>query len=384
MNTYINNSKYVSLGAKVLCFIFLIVPMSVDAASVSWTNSTPYTTAKVSTYGATTGASVGLQDIYTTVIYSASSNVSESASNIKKGDQVVISVPYSDSDISWFGSGSYNDSPVGHWGDWLNSCALVNDMDGGGVTSILYGQLIVTRPTPTISSTGMTCTGVGPFTCTVTTASGAISATVTFPSTSGKVRTELWEIGKDGMMPPDGGVAINKNPDNNTFAFLGFFTKVANKIIPRAYAGLAQQDTSSCNDGGITSFTVPLQSITFNFSISSPPTCVSGWSEESLVFDGPPNSGPGWCSGTSYGACASGTVTGSHDPSVNGSITTCCRGSGNLGYARNCGAPPTPIPTVQINFSLLDKIKFSFTNIFTALKVNNILDHAFASVANIK
>ena len=79
-------------------------------------------------------------------------------------------------------------------------------------------------------------------------------------------------------------------------------------------------------------------------------TCVAGWGSESLVYDGWAGTGPGWCNGTSYGACAVGTTDGSNQASAKGSVDFCCRGADNLGYLRTCAGSAPPPATVKLCF----------------------------------
>jgi hypothetical protein len=91
-------------------------------------------------------------------------------------------------------------------------------------------------------------------------------------------------------------------------------------------------------------------SATRSVVVNAPTTCLAGWTDGELAFDGWAGSAPGWCSGTSFGACRpvpQGT-TGGTQASAKGNINLCCYTNGdNLGWVRTCGAQ-APLPSVSL------------------------------------
>ena len=103
--------------------------------------------------------------------------------------------------------------------------------------------------------------------------------------------------------------------------------------------------TATANPGSITGSCNGSRDFTVNVSA---PSCVAGWSEEELVWDGWTGGGDGWCDGTGWGKCNPNPPngqTGGHEPSTTGNTIFCCRGADNLGYSRMCGGTP---PTCSI------------------------------------
>jgi hypothetical protein len=119
---------------------------------------------------------------------------------ISIGNVLTLAPVFDNNDISWFMVGGPNDSPAGHWlaGAGFGSFdAYVGAVDCNGNPSADIGASVsIAPPTPTYSFTGP-CTKVGA-TCTVT-GSGAITATVSFPSTTysyyeGDTNSATWHI----------------------------------------------------------------------------------------------------------------------------------------------------------------------------------------------
>jgi hypothetical protein len=119
---------------------------------------------------------------------------------VSVGNVLTLAPVFDNNDISWFMVGGPNDSPAGHWlagAGFASFDAYVGAVDCNGNASADIGASVsIAPPTPTYSFTGP-CTKVGA-TCTVT-GSGAITATVSFPSTTysyyeGDTNSATWHV----------------------------------------------------------------------------------------------------------------------------------------------------------------------------------------------
>ena len=126
------------------------------------------------------------------------SNVTDGAGNtlndgalVTVGQEVRVN-PRADSgtDITWFGTGSYNDSPYGNWtGASSISCSAGNFLSSNSILTVNFDSHVALNVTPTApvithsGSAGLSCNGDNSV-CTVT-SPGTIVATVTWPATSG-------------------------------------------------------------------------------------------------------------------------------------------------------------------------------------------------------
>ncbi|HAT68279.1 MAG TPA: hypothetical protein DCS20_01525, partial [Candidatus Yonathbacteria bacterium] len=129
-------------------------------------------------------------------------------STVAPGDVIVFSVPFLDTDLSWTGTGATWDTPYGSWNSGVAACNSSNRFIGSASSWYsMYAQYIVNRPTPSVSGSGMTCSGL---TCTVT-GVGSVSATVNFPATSCSVKLEYSER---TVFPTT--FVCNANPQNYT------------------------------------------------------------------------------------------------------------------------------------------------------------------------
>ncbi|MEK7638628.1 MAG: PKD domain-containing protein [Patescibacteria group bacterium] len=149
------------------------------------------------------GALVSVQ--HSSVARDAANNVISNGTVLNVGDTVRFQpAANSGTDISWFGTGGFGDSPFGVWSAGSpTACDPTNFVSTDNFTSVTvqdYIALHVTPTSPTITQSGtagLTC-GAGGFTCTVT-SPGTIIATVSWPATSGKF---YFSYDKTGQFQP--------------------------------------------------------------------------------------------------------------------------------------------------------------------------------------
>lgn len=104
-------------------------------------------------------------------------------STVYPGEVITVSPIFNNSNIQWYSTGSWFDSPYGHWvaGAGLAGVDLNDNQACFTIDGDVYFGVSVNPPTPTLSASGP-CTVSG-LSCTVT-GSGPITLTLNFPSTA--------------------------------------------------------------------------------------------------------------------------------------------------------------------------------------------------------
>lgn len=122
-----------------------------------------------------------------TVNYNTTADYDEG--NVTVGDKITFSPKFTATDISFVGTGSYSDSPIGTWSDSANNYQNIGNTYNANFGQIDFlAALMVNKPTPTVSKTGGTgsasCSGL---VCTVT-APGTLQFRVNYPATTGNMK----------------------------------------------------------------------------------------------------------------------------------------------------------------------------------------------------
>ena len=121
----------------------------------------------------------------------------------------------------------------------------------------------------------------------------------------------------------------------DTTSLLKFTTSGSQNIVFKSTLQGSEAGVDNICTTGQACATFP-STVNLPLTVGLEPICVDGWSPEELSYDGWAGTGAAWCNATAYGACAPGTVDGSHEKSVKGSVTICCRGAGIFGWIRSC------------------------------------------------
>ena len=147
--------------------------------------------------------SASVTHVATVVDTTTSTNIDDGGT-VAVGDTITITPQANQStDISWFATGYGTDSPYGTWGGGGTEPTGVENINGwlgwddiaGPAHFENYANLAVTPTTPTISTGGtatLSCTGG---TCVVKSA-GTVTATVTYPATTGEFYYSYYKTGK--------------------------------------------------------------------------------------------------------------------------------------------------------------------------------------------
>lgn len=231
------------------------------------------------------GPTMHLLGTVATIAYQA--NVVNAATNAPYSDGATVPVgtaikfvpvPFQDSDISWFGTGGYNDSPYGQWditGPTLGSYVGTTGSAGSCIGQIqMYSSLQVARPAVTIQHTGtapLSCDGTG-MNCTVA-GPGSIVSTITYAATTGQ---QYGAFNKSGNTCNSPSQNIWYRPGTTVIPYVG---QDPAKLTATSCSAPAGEATAiACgNQANANKFVlnVPTQNITFNLMAGS--ASPAGW-----------------------------------------------------------------------------------------------------------
>ena len=203
-----------------LLFSFYFSPSVMQAKSAQWNY---LSSDMLEFYDARMGWSGGLNNIGVTVTYNAEIRDTNTGATVSDGAFLPIGakltlkfLPHVFTDIVWSGVGHVQGTPYGEWRAGSApppfSCAPKDYVSSYGDLGNFKIPLVVSPPTKTITTTGMTCgsqsgnESIGyTKSCVVIDASGPITANFNYDTTIGKFYWRLWY----SVIPP--GTCVGNN-----------------------------------------------------------------------------------------------------------------------------------------------------------------------------
>jgi uncharacterized protein YxeA len=202
---------------------------------------------------------------------------------INNGDSIVVGTTIqfvrkapSDTDITWNGTGGFNDSPYGHWG--AGAPVFLANTTWNGIIVGLYVALNVAQPTLTITHGGtatLNCINSG-WTCTVMTP-GTITSIVNVPATTAALEGSFTKnvtcaTGPATCLP-------SKNYWYQAGTHPGYFPMQDSTKVAATGCNLNSSNPTTCSglaNANKTVVSYPATTVTFNFLASATP-CAWGW-----------------------------------------------------------------------------------------------------------
>jgi hypothetical protein len=206
------NKKKVGLLLLILLFGFYFSPSIMQAKSAQWN----YQNSDMLYYYSDGGWGGGLNNIGVTVTYNAEIRDTNTGATVSDGAFLSIGakltlkfLPHISTDIVWSGVGHVQGTPYGEWRAGSAppptvSCDLKDYVSHYGSLGNFYVPLVVSPPTKTITTTGMTCgsqsgnESIGyTKSCVVIDDLSPITAKFNYDTTSGKFYWRLFYYGTD-------------------------------------------------------------------------------------------------------------------------------------------------------------------------------------------